>query len=124
MLTTTTIHGRTVLAALALTLAGWEPYPVYSYGKDSSTISACTGSCATSWPPVLTSGLGGVSAGLSQSSAGSVRRGDGTSQLSYKGKPLYFFSLEQVTPTGNSFTLAGNGNGLRVGGGAFRLVTP
>lgn len=34
-LTTTAIKGRTVLAALMLTGAGWEPFHVYAYSKDS-----------------------------------------------------------------------------------------
>lgn len=123
-LTTTTVGHRTVLATMALTGAGWESFPVYAYSKDSSTSSHCTGSCATAWPPVLTSGGLGVSSQLSPSNVGTLHRSDGTTQMTHKGKPLYFYSLEQIAQKGSGFAATGNGNDIKAGGGTFRLVTP
>jgi hypothetical protein len=76
---------------------------------------------------VLTDGTPGVESPLSAGKVGTLRRADGTAQVTYGGKPLYYYSRE--TPTkivaddGLAF-VAGNGNGLKVGGGTFQLVTP
>ena len=122
MLTTTTISHKTVLATLMLTLVGWKAYPVYSYSKDSSSRSACSGSCAVAWPPVLTGAHPGVANGLSASKVGVLMRSDGTDQVTYGGRPLYLFANEQIVPQGTDLVAAGNGNGIKVGRGTFRLV--
>jgi predicted lipoprotein with Yx(FWY)xxD motif len=124
-LTTATIKGKKVLAAQMNTGIGTINFPVYSYSKDTSTHSACaTGACARAWPLVLTSGTPGLARGLSAKNVATLRTAKGT-QVSYKGHPLYFFAFEQIapTPTGG-FAPVGNGNGVTVNGGTFRLVTP
>lgn len=64
---------------------------VYTYDKDSanSGTSACSGSCADNWPPVLA----GDAALAPPYSA--ITREDGTRQLAYKGKPLYTFKKDK-----------------------------
>jgi predicted lipoprotein with Yx(FWY)xxD motif len=123
-LTTTTINNKTVLAALMLTGIGWEPFPVYSYSSDTSSTSACTGSCAAAWPPLLTQGTSSLLGGLSASSASTITRSDKTVQLAYHGKPLYLYSLEGIVPKGTGYAATGNGNGSKAAGGTFQLVTP
>jgi predicted lipoprotein with Yx(FWY)xxD motif len=123
-LTTTVIKGKTVLAAQMNTGIGTINFPVYSYSKDTAKHSACaTGACARAWPLVLTSGTPGLSNGLSAKNVSALRTAKGT-QVSYKGRPLYFFAFEQIVPTPAGFAPAGNGNGVMVAGGTFRLVTP
>jgi len=126
-LTETTVKGKHVLGALISTLAGVKTDPVYSYSKDSSSTSACTAACAVAWPPLLTDGTPGVESPLSASKLGAIHRADGTEQVTYGGKPLYFYSRETPTKVvaddGLAF-VAGSGNGLQVGGGKFQLVTP
>jgi predicted lipoprotein with Yx(FWY)xxD motif len=124
-LTTATIKGKAVLAAQMNTGIGTINFPVYSYSKDTPKHSACaTGACARAWPLVLTRGTPGLAPGLSAKNLATLRTAKGT-QVSYKGRPLYFFAFEQIapTPTGG-FAPTGNGNGVTVGGGTFRLVTP
>jgi predicted lipoprotein with Yx(FWY)xxD motif len=72
----------------------------------------------------LTSGLPGYATGAGKQAIGVVIRSDGTRQVTYGGRPLYMFAFEtpKLGPTGLAFT--GSGNGVRVGGGTFRLVTP
>jgi predicted lipoprotein with Yx(FWY)xxD motif len=110
-----------------LDAGGIKADPVYSYSKDSSSTSACTGSCAVAWPPVLTDGSAGVESPLSAGKVGTLRRSDGTQQVTYDGKPLYFYSRETPTKVvaddGLAF-IAGNGSGIKAGGGTFELVTP
>jgi predicted lipoprotein with Yx(FWY)xxD motif len=127
MLTEQTVKGKPALAALISTLAGIKADPVYSYSKDSSSTSACTKACAVAWPPVLTDGTPGVESSLSAGKVGTLRRPDGLKQVTYDGKPLYFYSRETPTKSvandGLAF-ISGNGNGLKVGGGTFSLVKP
>jgi predicted lipoprotein with Yx(FWY)xxD motif len=126
-LTEITVGGKQVLGALISTLAGVKADAVYSYSKDSSSTSACTGACATAWPPLLTDGTPGLESPLSAGKLGAIHRADGTEQVTYNGKPLYFYSRETPTKVvaddGLSFN-TGTGNGLKAGGGEFQLVTP
>jgi predicted lipoprotein with Yx(FWY)xxD motif len=124
MLTTTTVGGKPVLAALMETGIGWERFPVYSYSKDTSTTSACTGACAVAWPPLISAGTPALVGSLSPSSLSTVKLSDGTNQLAYKGKPLYLFGYEAIAPVNGILSATGSGNGAKVGGGTFSLVTP
>ena len=123
-LTTTSIGGKTVLAAQMLTGVGFEDFPVYSYTKDTSASSTCNGSCAAAWPALITDGTSGLTKPLSSSQLGSVTRSDGTTQLTFDKKPLYLYSLEGIAPKGSGFAATGSGNGLKADGGTFELVTP
>jgi len=50
--------------------------------------SACNGGCASTWPPLrVTDGVASGVPGLA-----SIQRADGTSQVTFEGRPLYFFS--------------------------------
>jgi predicted lipoprotein with Yx(FWY)xxD motif len=123
-LTTMTMNNKTILGALELTLAGWEVFPVYSYSSDTSSASNCTGSCGVAWPPMLTSGSPALMNALSASKVGTIKDSDGELQLTYGGKPLYFYSKEGVTKGPNGFETLGSGNGLKAGTGTFSFVTP
>jgi predicted lipoprotein with Yx(FWY)xxD motif len=106
-LTTMKEHNSTVLAALENTLAGWEAFPLYSYSGDTSSTSACTGSCSVAWPPALTSGDPALMNSLSSSKVGTIKLSDGELQLTYAGKPLYFYSNEGVTKGADGFETPG-----------------
>jgi predicted lipoprotein with Yx(FWY)xxD motif len=67
---------------------------VYLFQKDSGTKSACTGSCATIWPPVRATGKPTVSGGLSASKLGTTARSDGAPQVTYAGHPLYLYTAD------------------------------
>jgi predicted lipoprotein with Yx(FWY)xxD motif len=123
-LTTTHIGGKAVLAALMFTGIGWEPFPVYSYTKDSASASTCTGPCAAAWPPDLTSGRAGLVGSVTAAEVSSIKRADGTTQLTYKGKPLYLYGAEGIGLVGGMFEATGDGNGVKVEGGTFQLVSP
>lgn len=107
---------------------------VYSYSLDRPAVSACTGGCALTWLPLLTRGKPEIDNEMANTHIvaqdfGSIRRPDGTEQVTYQGKPLYLYSGERyLFPHGNAAPpsqsgTAGNGNGLRgPRGGTFSIV--
>jgi len=62
----------------------------------AGTTSACYGSCATAWPPLLiASGKTPVaSVGVTQSLLGTITRTDGGIQVTYNKWPLYYYKGE------------------------------
>jgi predicted lipoprotein with Yx(FWY)xxD motif len=120
-LTTMKIGKRTVLATQMNTGIGTINFPVYSYSKDTAAHSACTGLCAIAWPPMLTSGTPGVTKGLSPGAVGTLSRPGGI-QVRYHGKPLYLFGFEGLALTATGIGATGNGNGIVVNGGTFKLI--
>jgi len=123
-LTTTTVGARTVVAAAMLSAFGWEAFPVYSFRLDSRSASSCTFACAVAWPPLITGGTAGTTAGASPAKLALVERDDGTEQLSYGGHPLYLFSYESMTQRKGVYAATGDGNGVKAFAGVFKLVTP
>jgi predicted lipoprotein with Yx(FWY)xxD motif len=64
---------------------------LYLFEKDKRGRSSCAGACATYWPPLLTHGSPTVGRGVKRSLLGVTRRGDGSTQVTYAGHPLYRF---------------------------------
>jgi predicted lipoprotein with Yx(FWY)xxD motif len=66
-------------------------FVVYAFTHDHGR-SACYGACAKAWPPyVAPTGTLAVGAGLKRSLLGTVTRANGRRQVTYAGKPLYFY---------------------------------
>jgi predicted lipoprotein with Yx(FWY)xxD motif len=63
----------------------------YVFGKESSAKSKCYGACATAWPPVLTNGKPGAGKGVTASLLGTTKRANGKLQVTYDGRPLYYY---------------------------------
>ena len=124
-LTTMTIEGKTVLAAPMTTKVGSTDFPLYVFSSDTPSHSACGESgCGQAWPALLTSGDPKVSGGLSPSKVSTFHRGEGT-QVTYDGRPLYFYAFETVRVTSSGrFDPKGSGEHLYSYGGIWTLVTP
>lgn len=90
---TTTIRVAQVSGASALVDA--KGLTLYTFKNDTagSGKSACSGGCATNWPPLTLSGAPTKGAGISGDVA-TITREDGTTQLTYKGMPLYRFASD------------------------------
>ena len=95
-------------ASLGDYLAGENGMTLYTFTPDSApNKSTCNGDCATNWPPLLLEedetivGDTGVSGTIA-----TFARDDGTMQVSYNGKPLYYFKNDKA---------AGDTNGQGVG---------
>jgi predicted lipoprotein with Yx(FWY)xxD motif len=81
---------------------------VYLFEKDQGAASACSGACAAAWPPLLTKGAPAISGAAKAGDLGTTKRADGTTQITYKGHPLYTYAADarpgQTTGQGvNSF---------------------
>ena len=67
---------------------------LYYNSLDTATSVQCTGDCTTQWPPVL--GIAKVGAGVAAADLGVVHLPDGSSQVTYRGHPLYRFIGDQT----------------------------
>ena len=83
---------------------------VYLWVKDKGTNSTCSGNCTTFWPPVTSSGKASAGAGANASDLGSSKRSDGTTQITYAGHPLYYYSGD--TAPGQTNGQGNNGFGF------------
>lgn len=69
---------------------------VYLFVADTGTSSTCYTSCATIWPPVLTTGAPQAGAGADKSLLGTFMRTDGKVEVTYAGHPLYYFIQDKA----------------------------
>jgi predicted lipoprotein with Yx(FWY)xxD motif len=67
---------------------------LYLWLGDEVGKSNCSGDCAISWPPLTTSATPKVTGDASSADVGTVTRADGSKQATYKGHPLYHFSVD------------------------------
>jgi predicted lipoprotein with Yx(FWY)xxD motif len=70
-----------------------EGMTLYYFQKDQkgSGKSKCEGACAEAWPPLLTEGKPEAMKGVKAAMLGTIKRDDGTTQVTYAGWPLYTF---------------------------------
>jgi predicted lipoprotein with Yx(FWY)xxD motif len=64
---------------------------IYYFDKERTESSECYGDCATAWPPVLTKGEPVAGGGAESKLLGTTERDDGTTQVTYDGRPLYYY---------------------------------
>ena len=77
---------------------------LYVFDRDTGGTIACTSPCTGTWPPLT---ITGAQSSPSMSGLGTVQRPEGTTQVTYKTRPLYRYSGD---------TKAGDTNGDGVGG--------
>ena len=66
-------------------------FVVYAFTRDRPR-SACYGACAKAWPPYFApKGTLRVGAGLKRSLLGTAKRKNGRRQVTYAGRPLYYY---------------------------------
>lgn len=71
-----------------------EKQAIYIFENDPKGESVCYGECAEAWPPVFTDGRPTAENDVKQSLLGTVKRRDGKLQVTYAGKPLYYYAHE------------------------------
>jgi predicted lipoprotein with Yx(FWY)xxD motif len=82
--------------ALGKVLVNADGRTLYLFTKDTATSSACSGGCASAWPPLTASGTATAGAGLDASKLGTLTRADGGKQVTYGGNPLYTYEADQA----------------------------
>jgi predicted lipoprotein with Yx(FWY)xxD motif len=110
------IHTATVMvngkAETVLTDA--QGRTLYYFANDTRTMSACTGGCASAWPPLLAPGASISPGGAALPYMLSIQKTDNGNQVEYHGHLLYTYS-EDGAPGQAS------GQGL---GNAWFVATP
>jgi predicted lipoprotein with Yx(FWY)xxD motif len=106
-------------SALGTILTDGDGMTLYVFlNDDVGGASTCTGDCAASWPAFTTTGEVEVSGNdedaTDASLIGTIAGADGATQVTYAGRPLYYFAGDQA---------AGDTNGQGVGDVWF-VVSP
>lgn len=86
-------------------LTNSEGFTLYFFAPDSNGESNCSGGCIDAWPVFNASELT-LDNGLDEGDFGSITRGDGAIQTTYKGWPLYLFGNDA-----NAGDVNGDGSG-------------
>ena len=114
---TTSGKVSTASTSLGTVLVDSQDRTLYLFKADQGTKSACSGACASAWPPLRVSGKPTVGGGATASKLGTTQRSDGQPEVTYNGHPLY-------TYTGDSKPGDVNGQGLTAFGGAWFALSP
>jgi len=88
---------------------------LYLFVADKGSTSVCYGSCATYWPPLLTTGKPTAAGGAKGSLLGTTKRKDGHEEVTYAGHPLYYFA-------GDSKAGDTKGQGVDASGGLWWML--
>lgn len=103
------------LPGVGSVLTGPNGRTLYYFTTDSSTSTTCTGECAVVWPPlVVTAGSQPVLTSGVPGTLGTVMRPDGSTQVTYDGRLLYYYQGD---------TAPGQDKGQGVDGTWFVLKT-
>jgi predicted lipoprotein with Yx(FWY)xxD motif len=66
-------------------------FVLYGFTKDTRGRSTCYGACAKAWPPYIVKSKPTAGPGVAAKLLGTTRRTDGKLQLTYAGRPLYYY---------------------------------
>jgi len=92
-------------AKLGMILADSSGATLYEYEADGVGRSVCTAACAQNWPP-LTAAASPAGSGVTGTLA-TLKRADGTSQVTCNGEPLYRFAGDKQAGDTNGQGIAG-----------------
>jgi len=95
--------------AVGTYLTGEDGKTLYVFSKDTTPgKSACSGDCAGNWPPfTLDAGESAVDGTGVSGKIDTITRDDGTKQVTYNGKPLYYFAGDSAAGQTNGQGVAG-----------------
>ena len=90
---------------------------LYLFEADKNDKSACSGACASAWPPLTAAGTTAVGTGAVAKLLGTTKRSDGSMQATYRGHPLYLYQ-------GDSAAGQTNGEGSNAFGAGWYVLAP
>jgi len=100
---------------------------LYLFMADHKGKSSCYGQCASYWPPLMKKGKLSAGAGVKAGLLGTTKRKNGKAQVTYKGHPVYLFSLDkaagQVGGQGQNF-FGGKWYAVSAAGSANKKAPP
>ena len=73
-------------------LADFNGNTLYVFDDDEAGVSNCVDDCVVTWPPLTVKG--DVSAGDGVGTLDTIKRDDGTKQVTHNDQPLYYYSLD------------------------------
>jgi predicted lipoprotein with Yx(FWY)xxD motif len=88
---------RAISGIPGMALVGSNGHTLYLFQADKNGTSACSGACAAAWPPDTVTGAPKAGSGVNQALLGTIKRPDGTTQITYNGHPLYYFSADTTS---------------------------
>jgi predicted lipoprotein with Yx(FWY)xxD motif len=106
----------TATTSLGRILVDSRGHTLYLFGKDKNGKSACSGACATAWPPLIATAKPRAGSGAEASRLGTTKRADGRLQVTYNHHPVYTFIKD--TKKGQT-----NGEGLTAFGGTWDALS-
>jgi predicted lipoprotein with Yx(FWY)xxD motif len=80
-------------------LTGAGGRALYLWVADAKGMSSCSGACAKAWPPLTTKGKPIATGSVKASQLGTIKRSDGSKQVTYDGHPLYYFEGDPKSGT-------------------------
>jgi len=86
-----TVDLKSISGIPGMALVDEEGKTLYLWEADKNGTSTCSGACAAAWPPVTTSGPPQAGSGVDKALLSTVKRSDGTEQVTYNGHPLYYY---------------------------------
>ncbi len=108
--------GSGTSATLGTFLTGSSGMTLYTLSSGPNNGSVCSGGCLANWPPLLIAPGGSTSGPAGATGTfGSFVRSDGTVQVTYDSRPLYYFIHD--TAAGQT-----NGEGIAAFGGVWHVA--
>jgi predicted lipoprotein with Yx(FWY)xxD motif len=98
-------------------LTGASGRALYIWVADPRGTSNCMGACAKAWPPLSASSMPKVAGGVNAADLSLITRSDGTKQVAYVGRPLYYFAGDPTKGTTR-------GQGTNGFGAKWWLISP
>ena len=86
---------------------------LYWSNKDMPKTTRCTGACIEQWPPFFSEAVLTADPEMASSDFGTIIRPDGRKQTTFRGYPLYYFSMDQMR---------GDTKGHKVNGAWFAMM--
>jgi predicted lipoprotein with Yx(FWY)xxD motif len=117
-LKTAQVTGGTILAS-----AGGYILYYFTEDKRGSGISACTGNCASLWPP-LTGTVQAPPGVALPGPVGMITRADGTKQVTINGFPIYMYQGDHAPGQANGNGLGGKWHVVKVSGSPSGSSSP
>jgi predicted lipoprotein with Yx(FWY)xxD motif len=77
---------------LGQTLVDGQGRTLYLFEADTAGKSNCNGACTSAWPPYVSNGAPRAGTGVTGALLATSIRGDGATQVTYGGHPLYYYA--------------------------------